>query len=88
MTAIQPSDSTLRDQIDSDSYNNTLNVISNKLKKYSRMFEAELTIKTGITSPELCQDFCQFNMTKMPFSIHNILETLFTRSFSLGIEQF
>ena len=34
-----------------------LPIISNELKNYSRMFEAKLTIETGITSPELCQDF-------------------------------
>ena len=30
MTAIKPTDSQLRDQIDSDSYNSTLNVINSK----------------------------------------------------------
>ncbi len=30
MTAIQPNDSTLRDKIDSDSYNETLNIINSK----------------------------------------------------------
>jgi len=45
MTAIQPSDSTLRDQIDSDSYNNTLNVINAKyaeMDKYIGNLESDI----------------------------------------------
>ena len=45
MTAIQPTDSTLRDQIDSDSYNDTLNVINAKyaeMDKYIGNLESDI----------------------------------------------
>ena len=46
MTAIKPTDSTLRDQIDSDSYNATLNVINSKyaeMDKYIGNLESDVT---------------------------------------------
>ena len=46
MTAIKPTDSTLRDQIDSDSYNETLNVINSKyaeMDKYIGNLESDVT---------------------------------------------
>ena len=46
MTAIKPTDSTLRDKIDSDGYNSTLNVINSKyaeMDKYIGNLESDIT---------------------------------------------
>ena len=47
MTAIKPTDSTLRDQIDSDSYNATLNVINSK---YAEMDKFIGNLESDVTS--------------------------------------
>lgn len=39
MTAIRPSDSTLREKIDSDGYNTTLNVINSKYAEMDKFIE-------------------------------------------------
>ena len=46
MTAIQPTDSVLRDKIDADSYNATLNVINSKyaeMDKYIENLQSDIT---------------------------------------------
>ncbi len=47
MTAIKPTDSTLRDQIDSDSYNETLNIINSK---YAEMDKFIGNLESDVTS--------------------------------------
>ena len=39
MTAIQPTDSALRDKIDADGYNSTLNVINSKYAEMDKYIE-------------------------------------------------